>query len=160
MGIGRFNEQWREQGPGLLLYASGNLFKGNFKNGQIEGFGKMITKENLTQSGYYSNGILQVEINEEDEMTYDEYDKLVKKVLIKDNFENVFLNRNKLDRIENFMFEYKQEQDKQNKNKMWEKEEIPLDINNPKETILISQVMQSPIENGMNDTPAPTQSNQ
>jgi hypothetical protein len=119
----------------------------------------MITKENLTQSGYYSKGVLQVEINEEDEMTYDEYDKLVKKVLIKDNFENVFLNRNKLDHIENFMFEYKQEQDKQSKNKLWEENELPLDVNNPKETILVSQVLQSPIENGMEDQTPAAQSN-
>lgn len=145
---GRFNETWREQGPGLLIYASGDLFKGNFQNGEIEGFGKRITRDQGSQSGYFSKGVLRVEISEEDEMTHDEYDKLVKKVLVKDNFQRMFLNQDKLDQIQNFLMNYKAEEDRERRKRMWEAEnELPLDVHQPDDKIVVSQLM-TPNEQG------------
>ena len=139
---GRFNELWREQGPGLLIYTSGDLFKGNFQNGEIEGFGKRITSEKGSQSGYFSKGVLRVEISEEDELTHDQYDKLVKKVLVKDNFQRMFLNQNKLDQIQDFLANYKAEEDKERRRKMWEGEnELALDVHQPGDKIMVSQVL-------------------
>lgn len=144
---GRFNELWREQGPGLLIYKSGDLFKGSFQNGDIEGFGKRISRDQGSQSGYFSKGVLRVEISEEDEMTHDEYDKLVKKVLVKDNFQQMFLNQNKLDQIQDFLKKYKEEEDKEKRRKMWEQEnELALDVHSPNEKIMVSQLM-TPNEN-------------
>jgi hypothetical protein len=139
---GRFNELWKEQGPGLLIYKSGDLFKGNFQNGEIEGFGKRITKDLGSQSGYFSKGVLRVEISQEDEMTHDEYDQLVKKVLVKDNFQQMFLNQNKLDQIQDFLKKYKEEEDKEKRKKMWEQEnELTLDVHTPEDKIMVSQVL-------------------
>ena len=130
-----------------MIYKSGDLFKGSFQNGDIEGFGKRISRDQGSQSGYFSKGVLRVEISEEDEMTHDEYDKLVKKVLVKDNFQQMFLNQNKLDQIQDFLKKYKEEEDKEKRRKMWEQEnELALDVHSPNEKIMVSQLM-TPNEN-------------
>ena len=148
---GRFNEMWKEQGNGLLIYASGDVYKGGFKDGQVEGFGKLVTRQQGMRSGYFSNGELKVEIGDEDEMTYDEYDKIVKKVLVKKNFEKVFLNEHGISKMDQFLKDYRGEGDEEQRKKLWDmnalygqndlEDKIFLDNLARNDHIMVSQVM-------------------
>lgn len=148
---GRFNENWKEQGNGLLIYASGDVYKGGFNNGIVEGFGKLITRDQGMRSGYFSDGELKVEIGEDDEMTYDDYDKIIKRVLVKKNFEKVFLNEKGISKMDQFMKEYQGEDDEVERQKLWDmnalyaqnndEDKLYLDNLAQDEHIMVSQVM-------------------
>ena len=53
--LGKLDENGKPSGKGTMMYASGDVYKGQLKSGQRHGKGKQITSNNSTFEGDFEN---------------------------------------------------------------------------------------------------------